>query len=208
MIGLSLSEYDPKAYDSLPDFFVSRGRLADVEAQISLFGSFICKYRFEDIVGLNLMHQHFPIDHQEVLVRRLDSEGATMRPELRSAHNDETLVPYLWMYCNVDTAPSWHPVEFVTTDHWPVAELEMLRYADALLEDLGEALISEGLADTFGLAGIHSRQGITLGADETLLENTDEENKILELRRVPIDSFEHSETTQTFWTFSDVQQAR
>ncbi len=198
-----LRSYEPAVFHDLADFHDSRSDLVRSGDAIAALGSIICKYGFEDIIGVTLLHKHFEIVGDEVIVRRFISDGhASMTPEKATRALART-VPYLWRYSRGgDRTPGWYPLEFV---EWPeprCAGLELLTYADAMLDEIGEELVSLGLQDIFGIAGLFSRSRFSLDDDLTLVETTDEAARRLDLKVVRKEVVATLDTTQTLWTFS------
>lgn len=199
----ALRGYEPSFFHSLADFHDSRSELHRSRDTIAALGSIICKYGYQDVVGVTLLHKHFEIEDDEVIVRRfVAADHALMRPEKTIQALDQA-VPYLWGYSlGGDRPPGWYPLEFV---EWPEARcagFELLAYADAMLDEIAEELVAFGLHDLFGLAGLFSRSRFVLDDGLTLVETTDEAARRLDLKVVRKEVVATLDTTQTLWTFS------
>jgi hypothetical protein len=198
----SLRDYDPAVFSALPDFPFARARLAEAEGQIEEVGDIICKYGFHDIVGLNLLHKHFEISPDEIIVRHFDADAAYMSPRAVTRCEQEC-VPYLWAYVPSGGNPGWYPLEFVATEQvHNVGDLVLLQYADLMLDELGAKLVERGLETTFGIAALFSRTPLQPPPGHTLLETTDEAGRILTLRSAPEHEVRTADTTKTLWIFT------
>ncbi|MEM6972087.1 MAG: hypothetical protein AAF577_04705 [Pseudomonadota bacterium] len=202
-----LKAYDPEIFDQLNDFPEAKLKLRESTLARDALGSVICKYGFEDVIAVNLLHKHFDIGADEIVLRRFESDRhATMRP-CRRVEVADTAVPYLWAFADGRDGRGWYPLEFL---HWPggaCADVALLCFSDGMLEELGEEVIASGMADTFGIAGLFSRHSFVLGSGTTLLETTDEATRTLDLRVVTQETLSSSaDTTQTLWIYSTTDQ--
>lgn len=160
----------------------------------------ICKHRFEDVIGINLLHKHYDIDDNEVVVRSFHGNKALMRPRLRS-EIEQSVVPYLWAYISNGLSPGWYPVEYVELSPERCGGLELLKYASPLLLELGAKLCELGLQDLLGIAGLYSRDAFVVPQGYSLLETTNEPMRTLTLEPVPECHLRGLDTTQTLWIF-------
>lgn len=201
-----LKNYDPAVFSALPDFPFARARLAETEGQIDEVGRVICKYGFHELVGLNLLHKHFELAPHEIVVRSFEAGVATMSPW--PIDTDQDCVPYLWGFVPDAADPGWYPLEFVAADQVEhVGDLIVLQYADAMLDELGAALVERDLQTTFGIAALFSRTPLQPPPGHTLLETTDEANRMLTLQPAPEHVVATSDTTKTLWIFAPTHVA-
>lgn len=198
----ALRDYDPAVFSALPDFPFARARLAEAEGQIDDVGGIICAYGFQDIIGLNLLHKHFELSPNEIIVRHFDADAAYMGPRAITSCEQEC-VPYLWAYVPSAAAPGWYPLEFVAAEQVRnVGDLVLLQYADRMLDELGAKLVERGLETTFGIAALFSRTPLQPPPGHTLLETTDEAARVLTLRSTPLELVRDADTTKTLWIFT------
>jgi hypothetical protein len=199
-----LKSYDYNVFHSLSDFHLAKEKLDVYEKSIPSLGRIIYKYQFNDVVAINLLHKHFNISDEEIVVRTFqDQRLAYMRPE-KAKDAVPYCVPYLWAY-SIDPKreKGWYPIEFIKWSDQYCPDFELLRYADEFLLELGEALVELGLQNIFGMAGIYSKNKFDTKANETLIETTDEVNRILTLETMPACAVKKMpDTTKTLWTFS------
>jgi hypothetical protein len=199
-----LKPYDYDVFHTLSEFHLAKEKLDVYEKSINLLGDIIYKYHFNDVVAINLLHKHFDISDDEIVVRTFQDKGlAYMQPE-KAINSISQCVPYLWTF-SVDSKreKGWYPIEFIKWNDEYCADFELLRYADGFLLELGQKLVELDLQNIFGIAGIYSKNQFHIKTNETLLETTDEVNRILTLKTMP----EHTvkkmpDTTKTLWIFS------
>jgi len=63
-----LKPYYPEVFQDLSDFPEARLQLKNCRNAISSLGAIICRYRFQDAIGINLLHKHFDIADNEIIV--------------------------------------------------------------------------------------------------------------------------------------------
>jgi hypothetical protein len=200
---LIFGNYLPEMFDALPQFHLARDELEQHRRAIDEIGKIICAHGFEDVLGINLLHKHFELRSDEIIVRSfIDDSECRMRPEPLSAA-ESWAIPYLWRYAELDGAWSWRPLEFLAVNATLPVDYLMLSYASPLLRRIGEHLVSQRLQDTFGIAGLYSKQGFRQRKGLTTLETTDEANRVLTVKSVPTAAIDVLEdTTETLWVFS------
>lgn len=200
-----LKPYDHGVFDGLIEFEVAKAQLEEHRDTIGELGAIIRKFGYEDLLAINLLHKHFDIHPDEVIVRRFEHAENLAYMNPRSA--DEALgssVPYLWAYAPGRDGPGWYPIEFVERSSVSCGGFHALLYSDALLIELAEYLESSILAHLFGIAATYSRDGFTVDSGRTVLETTDEEARLLTLQAVPKAVVDDSpDTTQTLWIFNE-----
>jgi hypothetical protein len=200
------ARYDPTVFRRLSDFHLARDELEQYRESVAELGDMICVYGLHECVAVSLLHKHFEISDEEVVVREFVDNVSYMTPwnirQLSSA------LPYLWKAAITDAGVVYHPLEFCDyPDRLEVDArhgLEALSGSSAFLTAFASRLAGLGLIDVFGLASLRSRDGLTMEPGETLLETTDEDRRILTLRPVPTSELHGLDTTQTLWVFRPV----
>ena len=106
---------------------MAKEKLDICEKLISLFGNVIYKYRFNDVVAINLLHKHFDISDEEIVVRSFqDQRLAYMQPE-KEIDAAPYCVHYLWVYSiDPEREKGWYPIKFIKWDDPYCADLELL----------------------------------------------------------------------------------
>lgn len=135
----TLKPYDYKVFHQLPDFHIARDKMENYESKISILGGIICKYNFNDVVGITLLHKHYELAEEEVIVRRfVDDKTAYMRPEMLEDALPKC-IPYLWAYSNIPTGHyGWYPLEFMEWSEKYCADLEIIRHSDGFFSSLAK----------------------------------------------------------------------
>jgi hypothetical protein len=100
----------------------------------------------------------------------------------------------------------FYPLEFVAIpdDAWrkeALCTIEDMNRKEGFLETLASKLVDLDLVELFGIAALFSRKPFELDDDTSLLETTDESNRVLTLRLEKKTEIRSSDTTQTLWTF-------
>lgn len=198
-----LLPYDPAVFRELLDFHIAREDLDQTNEALSELGGIICKYGFEDVVGMKLLHKHFDIHDHELLLRRFVSNREARTTPVPRDSAPENAVPYMWAFSDNSARDSgWYPVEFM---EWPVgvcADLEILASAHGFLAELGQKISELDFQVKFGLIALYSSRGFVLGTNEITVENTDLQTRTLTLKATAEESASIDDATFTTWLYS------
>ena len=202
---LKLLPYDVAVFQRLSDFFIARDSLEQHRENISAIGQVICSFEMEDNVAVNLLHKHFEIDSDELCVREFADDKAFIKPY--KIAEQLGVLPYLWTLAEGQFGRGFYPLEFVTVsdDEWRKEALfiiESMNRKEGFLESIASKLEELKLFELFGIAALFSRRPFELDDDASVLETSDESNRILTLRPERNTEIKSSETTQTLWTFN------
>lgn len=207
---MDLLVYDSDVFDSLSDFFVARDDLENMRTQIALLGQLICDHGLHDIVGVSLLHKHFEIHPTERIVRSFkDAKCAIMTPKIK---DEAELFPYVWRFSAGNKGCGFYPLEFCEYFDYRKrriarAHLIHLQQSTAFLSKFAEVLVNNNLDQIFGLSGLHARVQFDLQRGYTLLELTNERDRILTLEKKTQQDVQALEgTTQTLWCFTRSQE--
>lgn len=207
---MNLLEYDPDVFRRLNDFSSARDELERRVQDVTRLGNVITEYGLESSVGINLIHKHFDLAADELVLREFEGDAAFMRP--KRARECRGHLPYLWKLDRGASGKGWYPLEFVhpLPEHHidARAEIETIRAAVEFLDALADCLEELELADLFGIVSLASRRPFELDSETTLLETTDEVGRVLTLRPTPRDALETMDTTKTLWVFSPGRDRR
>lgn len=205
MQTITMHPYDPEVFNALPDFFVAREELSAAEEQINELGDIICSYGLHQVIGLCLLHKHFDISADERLVRRYKDDSFARMTAERGIEDE--LYPYLWCLSEGGLGFGFYPVEFciyanqIDQKRAKAHFMHLNRNKD-FFAVIGREMITKNLERRFGLSGLHARSCFRLKAEETLLELTDEQRRILTLERQTEDYVKKlGDTTKTLWYF-------
>ena len=202
---LQLQDYDVQVFQQLSDFFVARDDLERHRSNITQLGDIICNYDMEQYLAVNLLHKHFEITNDELVVREFVGDTAYMKPGKIEEYN--TVVPYLWKLADGRKGKGFYPLEFIaiTDSNWMNQShsiIETINQKEDFLDSLAAKLEELGLVELFGIAALFSRKPFVLDEKTSLLETTDEANRVLTLKPAPKSEIKSTDTTQTLWIFT------
>ncbi len=170
------------------------------EDHLKSLGRIICDHRFEDYVGVSLLHRHFDINAGEVIVKRFHGRRASIKPE--SWGLADHLIPYLWRIQSDGLGrPQAESLEFLFADSARskyAAKAESVAENRAFLEAMYSYLNQHGIEDVFGIGLIHNE--IPVHANELLMETTNERHRTLTIRPYHSDRIS-SDVSETYWAF-------
>ena len=105
--------YDPHVYDNLPEEEIAWHNLKFNKHKLAPLGAIICHHALEDHIGICLLHKHFELRSNEILVR-IESE-AGFRIEPRRLEQGDKLFTYVWK------------LTFGSQQHWQLWPLEFMK---------------------------------------------------------------------------------
>lgn len=191
--------YSPAEFEKLRTIRDAKALLATSREEIVTVGNLICRYGLHELVGVNLLHRHFPLRSDERLLRRYSINSAEMRP----ATVTTDIVPYAWKLRQSNGAYSLVPLEFIeprSGDGSIEAVAHVLTHSREFLFAVGSVLSDLNLLDAFGLVILNSG-AIRVEHGEILLERTDHSKRIVTLRPCSIAAV-GGDITETTWGFS------
>lgn len=199
--------YKPEIFQELNDFPVARQLLKQNQEKLTEVGYIFCRYLLHGQGGISLLHQHFPLDSNERLVKELDGNRFYLRPQVEEDWDGVT--PYSWKVEFDLKSGEWryYPLEFL---RHPSIGAEVKKQAEAIFShpefpaELAAKLSELGLTDTFGLTIPH-RDAIKLEEGEILVETTDVQTRTLTCFPTLASSIAPEELTQTLWKFTPSQ---
>jgi hypothetical protein len=203
-LDTKIQDYDAGVFQRLNEFHVARDRLEENRESLAELGDVICLHGLHDRVGVSLLHKHFEISDNELVVREFVGNVSYIKPW--KVDHQSSPVPYLWKAEISGRSALYYPLEFCDYPDPLKAEarrdLEILNGSPAFLTAFANRLADLGLIEIYGLVSLRSRDGFILEEGETLLETTDEERRILTLRPAPTSEVAGLDTTQTLWIYS------
>jgi hypothetical protein len=202
-LDAEVRDYDAGVFQRLNEFHVARDRFEESRESLVELGDVICLHGLHYRVGVSLLHKHFDISDNELVVREFVRNVSYIKP--RKVDPLSSPVPYLWKAEISGRRVTYYPLEFCDYPDPLKAkarhDLEILIGSPAFLTAFANKLADLGLIEIFGLVSLRSRDGLTLEQGETLLETTDEERRILTLRPAQLSEIEGLDTTQTLWIY-------
>ncbi|HEV7933428.1 MAG TPA: hypothetical protein VGP70_14110 [Actinomadura sp.] len=202
-LDAEVRDYDVGVFQRLNEFGFARDRLEENRDSLHELGDLICLHGLHERIGVSLLHKHFEISDNELVVREFIDNVSYIRPWKVDRQSSPS--PYLWKAEINGERAIYYPLEFCDyPDHLNNevrSDLEILKRSSAFLTQFANKLEEFGLIEIFGLMSLRSRDGLILQEGETLLETTDEERRILTLRPAQVSEIEGIDTTQTLWIY-------
>ena len=206
---MNIYQFSPHVFANLPEFETSKAQLAKNETAIELLGEVIQAYNLGSKVGVSLLHKHFNLYEDELLVRNF--ERNTFQIKAESGVEDKSL-PYMWTFSKLRSRDdlSVYPVEFIgktdkTAQFVDISDLVMGN--EAFLEDFSKQLKELNVENIFGLSLIpHGLFDIP--PKHTLFERDDIPNRRLIISVEPLSKIESIKTTRTLFLFPTVDSPK
>lgn len=199
---MEIHEYSPYVYANLPEFNTAKEMQKHCGAQIEALGAVIRNHRFQPAIGVVLLHKHFNLLEDEMLVRRINNNKMLVSPTSKARHRR---CPYMWAFAKnrINSPYGLYPVEFMDLEEdmdWAEKISVRLVNSQEFLHDFFKALAACGLANYLGL-GLIPKRAFTIGENETLMESDNIPCRQLLIEVVPLERLTTLESTQTLWVF-------
>ena len=201
----TVNPYASEYFDTLPDFGMAQGNLSAHGRKLDAFGRLLNRHGATEEVGLALLHRHFDLSPEEILVETVSVFGAESIGAPQHRKGVGKVIPHLFRAVFDETSGEciWYPLEFCNAesdDGTLAARYAKFAASDHLLNEIAQALWAEDAIDAIGLSLFHGREEIRCDPDEILTESTDYVKRILVMRprKVPPDG---ELSTPTLWRF-------
>src|SRR5215207_11719033 len=102
--------YQSDVFQGLDAFHLAKRSLAKQEQCITLLGDVICDHNMQKHVGVSLLHKHFSISSDEIVVKRFVDNVAYIEPHKIDIIEDE--LPYIWRVKIDGNMALYYPTEF------------------------------------------------------------------------------------------------
>ncbi len=200
----AVKDYDPTVFAELNEFEDAQKCLASTREHLKALGSVICRHGLQQVVGVALLHRHFDIFEDEVVVKQFVKEEAYTKPLLKSGAMEA--VPYLWKLRRDGAGGfGFYPLEFLCVSEGTEEAIRMtvaFEQADSFLVEIADVLVQLGAHDVFGIGTLHHAAITPVAPTEFLSETTDYENRTLRIRRVLRENAIFKTSAETLWRFS------
>lgn len=194
--------YDRSTFNALPEFEDARDRLDTERDKIPLLGEVICEYGLHDVLGVSLLHKHFPLFEGEQIVKRIDRDEnvAVMYPT--RADPDHRAYTYALRDGRADAV--FEPVEFFpespVTDRLPTLT-DVVEKGDDFLAEFAETAVELGVSNLFGPTVRHLELLDYDDEGQMTVERTDHEKRLLTVTVENRTDVDPTATTETLWVF-------
>jgi hypothetical protein len=203
---MKVCNYEPVVFSNLSDFHLAENFVEPQQKHLPKLGQIIRKHNLENSIGVCLLHKHFNLFSDEILVRTFENNAFDISPKAISATR---AMPYMWAFSKSVSfeETSLYPVEFLQVDASTEKfeeKVNLLYRHDSFREEFLKELDELNLREVFGLSLI-PHELFNLGTDETLLENDTPGERNLKIKVAAIATIKSSKTTQTLWKFNNVK---
>jgi hypothetical protein len=199
---VTIEAYQPDVYNQLNVFSTSKALLPRYKKYLACLGHVIVRHKLHDRLGISLLHKHFDLNNDEILLRHIDKghNCAYMEP----AKQASAATPYLWKPVRGPEGQwSFFPLEYLQTQDKASTPGSYLTGLSPFLVEIADTLESLQVLDLFSIAEANITS-IRLQPDEILVETTDSKKRRLDLKPVPDADVNIDEVTETFWMFSPI----
>lgn len=194
-----LASYSSQVFDSLNDFETAKLELFEAEKILPQIGNLICEYNLYEKFGVCLLHKHFNLSANEILVEVVGKNKSDSQPVFYD--NQSNLMPHTWkVHKLTDGSLTLYPLEFVDSSNnnfnsvITVSDLEFFRHIASKLSKLK-------MTETFGITMLH-RDDISIAEDEILVESSNNIERLLTVVPVKKGEIDLLTVTKTTWKFS------
>lgn len=200
--NIKIESYSPHVYSNLPDFLQAKEMLSHCDGSIRRLGDVIRRHNMNSYCGVSLLHKHFNLHLDELLLRSMHENVMHVTPSRRGKAKSH---PFVWAFAKtkIDHAYRLFPVEFIaasSSPKWIEKANAAIRANQSFLVEYFSLLCDVGLSSYFGL-GLLPRRLFTMRDSDTLMENDNFKRRILTIEVVPVSDLENVESTQTLWFF-------
>ena len=194
-------EFELRSFDALPDIEIARRAVPIHKPKLGRLGSIICRHGLAEIVGINLLHKHFSLHVNELLVTRRIDIGWTASPLIVEA---SAVKPFSWKVGRSDESEHrrFVPLEFFASSSDMAAEIEASSAVvanDAFLDEMLAELINLDVADVFGICLLMDRG---LSAENVYFERNDRRLRQM-TATIVASAVPASDDGVTVWNFKD-----
>jgi hypothetical protein len=202
---VSIEAYHTDVYNQLNVFSTSKALLPKYKQSLTCLGNVIVRNKLHDRFGISLLHKHFDLCDDEILLRRINIERncAYMEPTKYSGG----AIPYLWKPVrNPQGQWSFFPLEYLQPLEKASVPRSYLTGLSPFLVEMANTLEALGVLDLFSIVEANLTK-IRLRPDEILVETTDSEKRRLDLKPAHSTAVDYDELTETFWMFSPTEDS-
>jgi len=190
---MKISDYNAEVFNNLNPFHMAKTELAQKKEKIIEIGKILCENGINERVGICLLHNHFNLFDNELLVEQyINSNLIELSP--RRDCFDQATYPYMWRVIRSDAGEFvWYPVEFT------LIKGDYYLPNNNTLSLIAQSLYVLNLTDVFGISILHRE----FPPDENTLtlETTDLERRTLSIQVVSKEVLLDDDVSETLWKF-------
>jgi hypothetical protein len=140
-----LYEYNSDIFTELPHYDHAKCVVGTnaLKTVIDELGKVITTNGLEATVGVCLLHKHFDIGSDEVLLETVRGNTSKLSPIVRAGIQDK-IIPYMW---KMNKNMCWSPLEFVYSTNEMQYAFEKVMKNEAFLKAIGMALVNSQVTE-------------------------------------------------------------
>lgn len=134
-----LCSYSVNEFVALPHYQLAKHKvgLSEVKTAIDELGNIIVLHGLESQVGVCLLHKHFDIDNDEILLETAYDNISKLLPVSRDTVQNDVLA-YMWKMNNNKT---WSPLEFTYSTQQMRDTFKKVMKNEIFLQEIGETML-------------------------------------------------------------------
>ncbi len=195
---MKVRNYSPLVFSNLLEFATARSMLDRNKERIGDLLNIIDKYDLHESIGVCLLHKHFNLLGDEILLRAATKNGFSV---VVAPNTTKDAMPYVLAFSkeNKDEENSLYPIEFISSGAGSyVDDLDRVTRNEKFLSDFRDALERHKLTEVFGLSLI-PHFILARDASEELSETTNTQERVLQIVVVKSNQVNRKDSTQTLW---------
>lgn len=201
-VTIPLREFSPLVYANLHELEVVKNWTNAYSQTISELNKIIQGYGVGDMLGVALLHKHFNLHEDELLVREIEEDGIKISPFNLQKN---PVLPFIWAFSKskVNECFGCYPIEFVR-DHPDLRRFDVAANAVATTAsfraDYFRVLASDGATNVLGLGlNVGALYAFKPGHQLMETESATRGARTLRLQIRPEAEFEGKDVIQTLW---------
>jgi hypothetical protein len=201
---INLRRHSAHDYSMLPDMDATDvGVLTDRDRHcLDELGEYLVRSNNYTRFGIGLLHSHFPVGDDEVLIERADRANRSVSLSPYRAICDDELVP---LSIRFDASAARDCIEIIGLEYAKreeLADVSLSNDETTTLDGIRRILQRHDAIDRFGVRLIHDQ--LDLGDGEVLLESCDLHRRQLSCAVTTIDDPQFVKSIETFWCWEPV----
>lgn len=145
----NIGDYHFDTWSQLPHIQTATEEGKRTENSIQTLGDIIVKHGLHNDVGIVLLHRHFDITENEILVEQVDSTHSVTKPIL-IANADPSVIPHSFMFSQRATS-KWAPYEFTAPCVDSARKVVNVFSNTDFLAEIQQKLVDLSLVQVYGL---------------------------------------------------------
>lgn len=142
-----ISDYHFGTFSRLPYINTARKEWEKTKDSIEILGDIIVKHGLHNDIGIVLLHRHFDITEDEILVEQVDSKQSVTQPIL-IADADPSVIPHSFM---MTSTFKWAPYEFTGACVDSARKLANVFSNSDFLAEIQQKMVDLSLNQVYGL---------------------------------------------------------